>query len=233
MNIITKTLTFSFILLVSTYVQALPNAFTANYKVQKSGMYLGNMQSALSYQGQQYHYHKKTTAKGLAAMLSGDVLIENSDGVVRNNRFITKRYLRHHTSKRKDQKDQFHFNSPTMVQGNYDNRAYTLTVPHNTTDLTALEIQLMQALATNRITQQYNVVDRGQLVQYEFQKLGTEKLTLPAGDFTCEKVRISKKGSSVETLLWLAKELSYTPVRIQHIDGGDILEARMTSYKAQ
>lgn len=233
MKATTKTIVFLFIFLLSSYVQALPNAFTANYKVQKSGLYLGNMQASLSYQGQQYHYHKKTMAKGIAAMLSGDVLIENSDGEIKGNTFISKQYLRHHVSKKNDKKDQFHFNSPTTVQGNYENRPYTLTVPNNTTDMTVLEVQLMQDLATNKTKQEYSIIDRGELKQYTLQKLGTEALTLPAGSFACKKIRISQKDSNRQTLLWMAKDMGYLPVRIQHNDNGSVLEARMTSHNAQ
>jgi len=230
MRTTTKILFLSFFILLSSQIQALPKAFSASYTVQKSGMSLGTMQSTLSYQNSQYHYHKKTTAKGLAAMLSGDVLIENSDRVVQGNEFISKRYLRHHTSKRKDKKDQFHFSSPTSVQGNFENQPYTLNVPKNTTDLTSLELRLMQGLETNKLSRQYNIVDRGKLKRYNVQKLGTETLDLHAGHFICEKIRITKPDSNVQTILWMAKDLNYFPVRIQHIDDGDVLEARLTSY---
>lgn len=231
MRIVTKALILSFFILLSPYTQALPKAFIANYSVQKSGITLGDMQAKLSYQGNNYHYHKKTTAKGLAAMLSGDVLVENSDGVVKENRLMTQHYLRHHKSKRKDKKDEFRFISSNTVQGHFEKQPYTLKVPNNTTDMTALELQLMQALATNKHSDEYNIVDRGQLKQYSFKQLGTETLNLAAGNFHCEKVQLVKKGSDTQTIIWMSKELNYIPVRIKHIDDGDVLEAQMTSYQ--
>lgn len=233
MRILANIFTLTLFLLISTQAHALPKAFSAKYNVIKSGLSLGTMQSNLSYQGNQYHYHKKTVAKGLAAMLSGDVLIENSDGTVRGEVFTAKNYLRHHKSKRKNKKDSFRFNSPTSIQGNYEGQAYQVSVPKGTTDLTLLELQLMQSFATGKQRASYNIVDRGKLKNYTFKKMGTENISLGAGDYTCEKVQVARKGGNRKTTLWLAKELNYFPVRIQHNDNGDILEARMTSYKAR
>lgn len=219
-------------LLLTSQAHALPKAFTASYTVEKSGISLGTMQSSLKYQGNQYHYHKKTKAKGLAALLSGDTLTENSDGIVQGENFIPKNYLRHHKSKRKDKKDQFRFNSPTSVQGNYEGKAYQLRVPQDSIDPTLLELKLMQSLASNSSRIKYNVVDRGKLKNYVFQRLGTTTVNLSAGSYVCEKVRVARKGGGKQTTLWLAKELGYFPVRIQHNDDGDVIEAKMTSYKA-
>ena len=233
MRLLTNVFTLALFLLMSTQAYALPKAFSAKYNVTKSGLSLGTMQSSLSYQGNQYHYHKKTVAKGLAAILSGDVLIENSDGIVRSELFVAKNYLRHHKSKRKDKKDNFRFNSPTSVQGSYEGKAYHVTVPNGTTDLTSLELQLMQSFATGKQQASYHIVDRGKLKNYTFKKLGTENINLNAGSYLCEKVQVARKNGNRKTTLWLAKELDYFPVRIQHNDNGDILEAKMTSYKAR
>ncbi len=219
--------------LISPQLYALPKAFNAEYDVSKSGFSLGTMQASLNYQGNQYHYHKLTKAKGLAAILSGDTLTENSDGIVQGESLIPKSYLRHHISKRKDKKDQFHFKTATSVQGNYDNKAYQLTVPANTSDLSLLELRLMQDIAAGKTQTKYNIVDRGELKQYSFNRLGTVTLKLKTGSYACEKVRVSRKNNKRQTTLWLAKALDYLPVRILHNDNGDKLEARMTAYHAQ
>jgi len=228
-----RILSFTLLVLFIPHLQAaLPKAFHASYSVEKSGLALGTMQSSLKYKGKYYSYHKITKATGLAALLSGDVLLENSDGNIQGGRLISKRYLRHHRSKKKDKKDQFQFKNQTLVKGRYNHRNYTLKVPNKTTDPTLLELHLMQNFSENRRHRQYNVVDRGHLKKYIFQSLGIVTLKLSKKAYVCEKVRISRKNSNIQTTLWLAKELNYFPVRIQHNDDGDILEAKLTSYRS-
>jgi len=227
---------FSYTLLVLCFIPhlqaALPSEFHASYSVEKSGLALGTMQSILKYKGKHYSYHKITKATGLAALLSGDILLEKSDGDIRGGRLISKRYLRHHKSKKKDKKDQFYFKTKSLVRGHYNTKSYQLNVPKSTTDPTVLELHLMQSFAENRRHQKYNVVDRGQLKQYIFQSLGIVTLKLTKNTYVCEKVRIARKNSNTQTTLWLAKKLNYFPVRIQHNDDGDIIEARLTSYRS-
>ena len=228
-----KILSFTLLICFIPYCQAaLPRAFQANYSVEKSGLALGTMQSSLKYRGKHYSYHKITKATGLAALLSGDILIENSEGNIQGNRLISKHYLRHHKSKKKNKKDQFHFSNQTLVTGRYNSKNYTLKVPKSTTDPTLLELYLMQNFSENRRHTKYNVVDRGQLKHYIFQSMGLVTLKLSKTAYVCEKVRIVRRNSKTQTTLWLAKKLNYFPVRIQHNDDGDIVEAKLTSYKA-
>ena len=232
MSLRLKIFSFTLLVLFIPQLQAgLPKAFQARYSVEKSGLALGIMQSSLTYKGKHYAYHKITKATGLAALLSGDVLLENSDGNIQSGRLISKRYLRHHRSKKKDKKDQFKFKNQTLVSGQYNNHNYTLKVPKRTTDPTLLELHLMQNFSENRRNRQYNVVDRGHLKKYIFQNLGIVTLKLSRKAYVCEKVRISRRGSKTQTTLWLAKELNYFPVRIQHNEDGDIIEAKLTSYR--
>jgi hypothetical protein len=227
-----KILCFTLLLCFIPHLQAaLPKAFHASYSVEKSGLALGTMQSSLKYKGKHYSYHKMTKATGLAALLSGDVLLENSDGDIKSGHLISKRYLRHHKSKKKNKKDQFYFKNRNTVKGLYNTKSYSLTVPPKTIDPTLLELHLMQNFSENRRQRHYNVVDRGQLKQYTFQNLGIVTLKLTQQTYVCEKVRISRKNSNTQTTLWLAKKLNYFPVRIQHNDDGDILEAKLTSYR--
>ena len=230
--------TISYIILfcmsiISSQLYALPNAYNAKYKVSKSGLSLGSMQASLIYQGNQYHYHKRTKASGLAAMLSGDTLVENSDGRIQGEQFIPQQYLRHHQSKRKNQKDKFTFKTPTSVQGSFDNQAYQLTVPQGTSDLSLLEVKLMQDVAQGKLRSQYNIVDRGKLKQFIVRRLGQADIKVPMGKYTCEKVQVSPKNKSQHTTLWLAKELNFVPVRILHEDDGGKLDIRLTRYSSK
>ena len=222
-----------YISIISPQLYALPNAYSASYKVSKSGLLLGSMQVSLVYQGNQYYYHKLTKASGVAAILSGDTLVENSSGRIQDGQLITLKYLRHHKSKRKVQKDEFIFKTPTLVQGTFNQQAYQLNVPQGTSDLSLLEVKLMQDIAKGGLHHSYNIVDRGKLKQYLVRKLGQADIEVPMGKYTCEKVRISQKNKSQHTTVWLAKELNFVPVRILHEDDDGKLDIRLTNYRAK
>ncbi|MEZ5450453.1 MAG: DUF3108 domain-containing protein [Thiolinea sp.] len=213
-----------------TPLQAAPQAFQASYDVVKSGLTLGEMQANLNYAGNRYTYLKQTKANGLAALLSGDTLTERSAGQKRGAQLLPQTYLQHHKNRRKDRRDQFQFNTPTQVTGNFEGTAYQLNVPNGTLDPALLELRIMDDLAANRPLV-YQVTEKGKLKQYRFQRQGQETLKLPAGTYACEKIHMVRDEGKRSTTLWLAPELGYVPVKIRHDEKGDVIETQLKKYQ--
>ncbi len=211
---------------------AAPSPFQASYAVIKSGLNLGEMNTSLTYDGNQYTYLKQTKASGLAALLSGDTLTERSNGDKKGHQLTSKNYLYHHKNRRKDRRDQFNFAAPTQVQGNYKGTAYSINVPNGTLDPALLELRIMDDVASNRPLN-YKITEKGQLKDYRFRKMGKETLSLPAGSYECEKIQMIRDNGNRTTTIWLAKELSYLPVQIRHNEKGDIIESQLTNYKVR
>lgn len=233
MPISIRHLALSAMLVVSTApvgVQAAPPAFQASYSVVKSGLSLGEMQLSLAYSNAGYTYQKITKANGLAAMISGDVLTERSNGLKQGMQLRPQTYLHHHKNRRKDRRDQYSFTTPTQVSGAYDNKPYTLNLPAGTIDPALLELRLMEDVAANRPLK-YNVTEKGKVKNYQFQRLGKETINVPAGEFSCEKIQMTRDGGERQTTLWLAPELGYAPAQIRHNEEGDIIEARLTKHQ--
>lgn len=216
-------------LATSTSVAA-PDAFQASYTVSAKGLDMGIMNASLHYDGETYTYQKTTKANGLAALLSGDTLTERSTGKKQAAQLIPEQYLHHHKNKRKDRKDEFRFTTPTQVEGTFDGNAYQLSVPKGTLDMAALELHLMEALATNQALN-YRLVSKGKLRDYRLRKLGKETIEVPAGSYECEKVEVIHDNNERETTLWLAPKLDYAIVQIRHKEDGDVIETRLKQYK--
>ncbi len=219
-------------LLISQNLLAAPQAFQASYAVMKSGMTLGDMKANLVYSNHRYTYLKQTKANGIAAFISGDTLTERSNGTKRGSTLIPQQYLHHHKNKRKDRRDQFSFTTPTQVKGQYESEAYSLTVPHSTIDPALLELRIMDDLKANRPLN-YKVTEKGKLKDYRFQHLGKETLSLPAGKYECEKIRMIRNNGERTTTIWLAPELDFVPVQISHNEKGSVIETRLKSYNAR
>lgn len=218
--------------LISQGLLAAPQAFQASYAVMKSGISLGDMNANLVYSNNQYTYLKQTKANGIAAFLSGDTLTERSSGVQRGAQLSTQQYLHHHKNKRKDRRDQFSFVTPTQVNGQYKNDGYSLTVPNGTIDPALLELRIMDDLKANRPLN-YSVTEKGKLKNYRFQRLGKETLSLPAGKYACEKIRVIRDNGKRTTTIWLAPELDFVPVQISHNDEGSVIETQLKKYIAR
>ncbi|MEE9352119.1 MAG: DUF3108 domain-containing protein [Thiotrichaceae bacterium] len=217
--------------LTSVGAIALPAAFNATYSVSKSGLTLGEMKSSLSYNGTTYKYHKKSISTGLVSWLSGDKVSENADGKFNGNYLQSVNYLYHHTSKRKNRKDQLKFISPREVKGVYKSNAYNLKVPNGSLDRATLELALARDLAANKKVLKYSIVERGHRKDYLLQRQGTEKLTIKNKQYNAEKLIVVRKGTTRKTTFWLAKELDYMPVKINHVEKGDAIVTELKSFK--
>ncbi|MGV6808738.1 MAG: DUF3108 domain-containing protein [bacterium] len=223
------------LLCLSTSVWALPEAFKANYSVASKGLALGNISSELNYHDNQYDYQRTTEATGLAALFSGDRLSEHSKGLVNETQFVTQQFEMHHKSKRKDRKDRFSRQADNQLQGAFDGNDYTLAAKARTIDTTIMPVQLMYDVQKKPKQAQfsYHVAEKGKLKTYTLKRVGTENLTLTAGQYQCDKFEVVRKDSEDKTTIWLAKELDYFPVRIRHNDDGDVLDSKLTNYQAK
>jgi hypothetical protein len=215
--------------LLTSVASAAPDAFQASYTVTAKGLDMGVMTASLRYNGNDYTYQKLTKANGLAALLSGDTLTERSTGTKDGDALIPANYLNHHKNRRKDKKDEFSFVTPTQIKGIFDGNAYELNVPKGTLDMATLELYLMDALASNQPLN-YPIVSRGKLQDYRFRKLGKETITVPAGEYECEKVEVVHNDTERQTTLWLAPKLHYAIVQVRHKEDGDVIETRLKQY---
>ncbi|CAA6812402.1 MAG: Unknown protein, partial [uncultured Thiotrichaceae bacterium] len=59
---------------------------------------------------------------------------------------------------------------------------------------------------------------------------GKEMLSLPAGQYNCEKIRMIRDNGKRTTTIWLAPELDFVPVKISHNEEGSVIETQLKSY---
>lgn len=209
---------------------SLPKPFQANYSVSKGSLTLGNLHASLKYSGNKYSYHKYTKATGLAALLTGIKITENTDGQFNGQNITPKNYLYKQSKHTKTKIDKATFTNNTVV-GSYKNKAYTIKTKQGTQDRASLELVLARDLSLNKKRLSYTIVGRGEKSQYNFQKLGSEIVKTPAGTFHTVKIKVLRKGNKRQTIFWMAKEIDYLPVKINHIEKGDIITSVIQSYK--
>ena len=219
------------LLLIATQSSyALPPAFQADYIVKKGSMTLGKLHTSLKYAGNKYSYHKKTKATGLAALLTGIKIIENSDGSFSGQQLMPQNYLFNQSRHGKSKVDKASFRG-NQVAGSYKNKPYHFNIKKGTQDRASLEIMLAQDLSQNKAQLNYHIVGRGEQIEYKFQRIGQEKLKTPAGTFNTVKVKVVRKGNKRDTTFWMAKELGYMPVKVVHREKKDLITSIIKKYK--
>lgn len=221
----------SLVLLATQVALALPSAFQANYTVSKGSMTLGNLQTSLRYNGNNYHYSKSTKTTGIAKLLSGVKIAENTAGQFFGEKLKPKNYLYNQTKRTKSRVEKAHFNG-TKVTGSYKGKPFDVKVPANTLDRASLELALARDLSANKSQLTYSVIEKGRIKQYRFVKQGHEKITTKVGVFNTVKVSVVRSNKKRQTSFWLAKELGFMPVKIQHNEKGDLISTVLKSYKA-
>ncbi len=211
-------------------VQALPKAFQANYSVAKGGMKLGHLNASLKYTGNRYQYLKSTKATGLAALLTGIKITEQTDGKFSGQNIVPQNYLFNQSRRKKSRIDKVHFSGKNAI-GSYKNKKFNLAVQSGIQDRASLELVLARDIQLNKPRLNYTTVERGKLKQYNFQKMGVEQIKTPAGMFNALKVKVVRTGNKRETVFWMAKEIDYLPVKIRHREKDDVITTVIKSYK--
>ena len=220
----------SLIIFSTQAVIALPNTFEANYSVAKGRMTLGNLHTLLKVRGGRYSYHKYTKATGLAALLTGIKVIENTDGQIAGQNIKPTNYLFNRSQRSKSKIDKIQF-SDNIANGNYKGKPYKIAISGNTQDRASLELVLARDIALNKAQLSYPVVENSKKKQYNFQKLGNEIIQTPAGTFNTVKVKVLRSENKRETIFWLAKETDYMPVKIRHREKDDVIMTVLKNYK--
>lgn len=229
LNFTLPTVLFSLLLSAQTAI-AIPTTFEADYSVTKGIMTLGNLHTSLKVRDGRYSYHKYTKATGLAALLTGIKITENTDGTISGNNIRPSSYLFNKSQRSKSKIDKIQF-SKNSASGSYKGKPYKLTTSANTQDRASLELVLARDIALDKEQLSYPVVERGENKEYTFQKLGNEKIQTPAGSFNAVKVKVVRADNQRDTIFWLAKENDFMPVKIYHREHDDVIITLLKNYK--
>jgi len=211
---------------------ALPSAFKADYSVARGGLTLGNLHASLKYSGNNYEYQKYTKTTGVAAMLTGIKITENTNGQLSGLQVIPKNYLFNQSRRKKSRIDKAQFNGRDAI-GSYKDKPYKVVMPNGTQDRASLELVLARDIGQNKSRLQYHVVERGKIKKYNFQKLGMEQIQTPAGNFNAVKVKVIRDGKKKkrETVFWLAEKIDFLPVKIKHTEKGEVITTVIKKYQ--
>lgn len=209
---------------IPSAAMSLPKETSSVFAVSRNGSNVGYIESRLKYLGQTYEYSKFTQSTGLAKFLTKARVSEKSVGKFSGERLIPVSYSFDQKTRKKHITEQARF-SGSRASGMYKGNAYSVPTPSDVLDRALLEVAVARDLALNLPRLQYNVMERGEIKQYTFARIGNERLDTSAGTFNTVKLQVQRKNQSRKTTYWMAKELGYLPVKMQHEEDNEVISS--------
>ena len=213
----------------SSSAMSLPKESSAVFDVSRNGASVGYAEHSLIYLGQTYEYTKATQSTGLAHLLTKASILEKVSGKFSGEKLMPVSYSFNQKTRKKTVTEEARF-AGNRVSGMYKGNPYALDAPANFVDRATLEIAVARDLALNVPTLQYNVMERGKIKKYLFTRVGNEQLQTNAGVFNTTKVLVQRADKSRKTTYWMAKELTYLPVKMIHEDDGDVIGSVIRTF---
>ncbi|NWG86679.1 MAG: DUF3108 domain-containing protein [Hydrogenophilaceae bacterium] len=204
-----------------------PQGFTASYDLSLEAMPLGETERKLEKLANgDYLYSTRTTPTGLAAMLMKDRIVEQSRFRFLKGRFQPLEYQYSRTGGKKTRNRSARFDwQAKQARGVRDGEPWQVAIKPGVLDRLLYQLAASYDLQKQRKQFSYQIADRGELKTYELTVAGNETLDTPYG--RQPTIKLQRIEGDYETSLWLAKGLSYLPVRIEHTEDGKRYRAEL------
>ena len=198
--------------------------YRAEYEVRYKGRRVARAEFSVSADSNdEYLFRSTTRARGIWRMASPTPAIEMSRFRVDDDLIVPIQFEYQDGSRKGEDNYTVEFDAAAgeaRVAGANGN--LLLTLEAGLLDRGSLQVALMQDLRRCTAPGPYRYVDEDGVRSYRYEQLENREATTGAG--TLETVRFSqhRDGSSRTTILWLAPELAYLPVRIEQTRDGEV-----------
>ncbi|HSS65950.1 MAG TPA: DUF3108 domain-containing protein, partial [Gammaproteobacteria bacterium] len=101
-------------------------------------------------------------------------------------------------------------------------RTSRMSVPVDTLDKLGYMLVLMEDLKAGKRSVRYHIADgKNRMKVYKLKVVGEERMTTALGTVGVLKIVRERKDDDRETTIWVAPELDFMPVRIEHRERDD------------
>lgn len=210
----------------SSYAFKLPESFLAEYRLEKYNTTIAEMSLQLSRQDNHYTYRSVTQPYGMAALFSSDQVQETSTLYQNDNQ--TQLYLSSYEFKRKDKNNKnqhidlkWSEQYVANINGVYGDKKFELKHQGILWDRLSIQLALIEDIkrSTDIPTGHsftYNIIDRNKISEYRFSYEGKQNIQLGKYHYNTIKLKRQHGSSDKVTIFWLARELDFIPVKVEH-----------------
>jgi hypothetical protein len=198
--------------------------YRADYSVRYKGRRVARAEFSVTAEGDgQYVYSSSTKARGLLKLVAPHPAVDRSrfrvtDGAIRPSRFEYE-----DGSRKGDDNFSIDFDAKTR-EAHIATADGSKSVPFDAglLDRGTLQVALMRDLRACRTPGPYRYVDDEGIETYRYERIDDSPAETGIG--TLETVRFAqqRENSSRRTILWLAPELAFLPVRMEQLRDGEV-----------
>jgi len=195
-------------------------AYQARYSIRKGGFKLAEVNIQLQRTGTHYRFVSDSETTGLVSMFRSDTIHESSELEIVNGRIIPKHYFYERKSK-KPKKVDLQFDWPAKkVINSVAGQEWTIeNLPDSTVDKFSIQLAAMLGVQTDKQSLRFHYAEKGKLKEYLFTVEGKERIETKLGEYDTIKIKRARaKKKKRITYSWLAPELGYVLVRMQHVE---------------
>ncbi len=207
-------------LAISSVAQAVafdPEPFEARFEVEVRGFTVGETVWSVRRSANGFVYETRTRAIGVAAMLGDRRVVERSEWK-RIGEDIKPASYRYERSDRADKNTAVVFDwDEGVVENTRRGRTSRMSVPADTLDKLGYMLMLIEDLRAGKRSVRYPIADgKNRMKVYRLDVVGKERMKTALGTFEVLRIVRQRKDDDRETTVWVAPELGFMPVRIEH-----------------
>jgi len=196
------------------------SAYKARYSIRKGGFKLADVNIQLQRNGKHYRFVSDSETTGLVSMFRSDTIHESSELEIENGRIIPKHYFYERVSKKPKKVDLEFDWQARKVKNTVAGKEWAIeNLPDNTVDKFSIQLAAMLGVQTDNKSLTFHYAEKGKLKEYLFTVEGRERIDTKLGEYDTIKIkRVRAKKKKRITYSWLAPELGYVLVRMQHVE---------------
>ncbi|WP_338588779.1 DUF3108 domain-containing protein [Shewanella khirikhana] len=216
---------------ISAYAQNSLSPFEADYKVLYGDIGLGKAHFSLPAPEGNYYQYNFTSELSLL-FLSDERSIKSkfrrTDHGLEPMVFIHQR-----TGTGSDFSEQVAFlKDKSIVRSNYKGEHVELPFENKLYDTMMVQLQFRQDLIDGKEALEYHMVKDNEIDDYSFKRMGEEVLNIDGTEYRTLRLEVIRDSKKRKTVVWMAPDLAYLPVRMTHFEKGDKqLDVQLTGYR--
>lgn len=198
--------------------------YAAEYEVRYKGRHVANAEFSVARTAEnRYEFRSTTRARGIWRIASPGPAEESSDFEVRGDQIVPLRFEYQDGSRKGEDNFAISFDEAAgEIHIDGQTGRQTLAFEAGLLDRGSLQVALMLDAAACELPGPYRYVDDDGQRIYRYEQLESRIAETGVGDLHTVRFSQQREGSSRTTVLWLASELAYLPVRIEQIRDGEI-----------
>lgn len=198
--------------------------YTAAYQAHYNGRHAANAEFRVTAEPDgSYEFSSTTAARGLYRLAAPRPMVERSRFGLSNGRIAPIRFEYQDGSRKGEDNYVIDFDAAAGELRITDAAASReLRHEDGLLDRGSLQVALMLDLAACRQPGPYRYVDDDGIRTYDYERLDDQNADTGIGSLATVRFAQQRAGSSRRTVIWLASDYAYVPVRIEQIEDGEI-----------